>query len=193
MKSNFSVIRLALFAAFAPMFAVEPSAAAEDKKPAFCKKSFNVETGDYTFAFGNGAAVSGNVSEFSTEIIDRLTGHGLMQKGGDSYASVKGNFAQGIENLNGVLSALKSGDWSQEREGSGPRLDELAAAIARIKGVSVEKAMAACTKATEKMIADWRSNAKVKAVVAQIRAEKAAAALQASEAEGSKEIEVELE
>ena len=81
-----------------------------------------------------------------------------------------------------VIDGLKAGSWrSAAGEGEGkPRLGELAEAIARIKGVPLEKAMAAVEKADEKQRKDWRSNAKVRAVIAQLRAEKAAKDLEAA-------------
>ena len=58
---------------------------------------------------------------------------------------------------------------------------ELAQAIARVKGVPTEKALTAVENSDEKQRKEWRSNLKVKAVLAQIRAEKAVKALERQE------------
>jgi hypothetical protein len=58
------------------------------------------------------------------------------------------------------------------------RLVELAEAIGRIKAVPIEQAMAAVEKATDEQRKTWRSDAKVKSVLATIRAEAAARALE---------------
>ena len=157
-------------------------AEAESKKPSFCSKEYDLETGEVSFTFGNGTIVSTNLSDYSADIQKQFALHGISQKGGDSYAGVKGDFAEGIANLKEVLANAKLGIWRAGRgEGeSRPRLGELAEAIARIKAVPVEQAMAAVEKATDDQRKDWRSNAKVKAVIAQIRAEAAAKALEAA-------------
>ena len=161
----------------------------EATKKAFCKKSYDEETGQCAFVFGNGTTVEFNLSEATGDAAKILPLHGVMQKGGDSYASVKGNYAEGIANLQEVLSNLRQGIWKGERGDSGPRLGELCEAIARIKGVSLETATAAVEKATADQQATWKSNVKVKSVIATLRAEKAAAALEASE---KSELEIDL-
>lgn len=155
---------------------------AEEKKVSFCKKDYDIETGEFEFAFGDGEKISGNMSDFPLDTQKQLGLHGIGQKGGDSYAGAAGDFAAAKAALRDVLSQLKLGVWKAGRgEGeSRPRLGELAEAIARIKAVPVEQAMAAVEKATDDQRKDWRSNAKVKAVIAQVRAEAAAKALEAA-------------
>jgi hypothetical protein len=149
---------------------------------AFCKKAeFIPGTGDFSFAFGNGEIVSGNLSEFSEEIVEHLAIHGVYQKGGDSYAGVKGDYAEGISNLREVLDNLRNNSWSSEREG-GVRIADLAAAIARIKGVTLEAATAAVTAASDEDRKTWRAHAEVKKTIADIAAERAKAALDAATA-----------
>ena len=112
--------------------------------------------------------------------------HGAAQKIGDSYAGAKGDYDKAVEAAKGVIDQLAQGVWRAARgEGEArPRLGELAEAIARIKGVDRDKAMAAVEKATDEQRKQWRGNAKVKATIAQIRAEAAAKALeQAAETE----------
>ena len=61
------------------------------------------------------------------------------------------------------------------------RLDELTRAFARIKGVPIEYAQSAVAGATEEQRMTWRSNAMFKSVIAAIRAEWAAKALDESD------------
>lgn len=171
------------------------TSAAEAKKPRFCDKDYDLDTGELTFEFGNGTTLKMNVSEVNEEMRTRAMFHGFSQKIGDSYASAKGDFGKGIESAQGVIDGLKSGDWNQGRDSEGrPRIAELAAALARAKGVPEEDALAAVTKAAaldgtdeekkagaEKLKA-WRSHPMVKAALLAIAAEKAAnAASQAEE------------
>lgn len=171
-----------LFAAlqFAGLFGL--SAAAEspsDKKVKFCDKDYDLDTGIVYFAFGNGTTLECDSNAIPEETRKQLMLHGISQKVGDSFAGVKGDFAQGIGNAQDVIDQLKAGVWKADREGDArPRLAELAEAIARIKQVPLEAATAAVEKGTDEQRKQWRSNAKVKAVIATIRAEKAAAELE---------------
>lgn len=173
-----SLIRATLFALAAPMMMAEASAAAETKVK-FCKKEYDLDTGVVSFAFGNGETVELDTKEYSEQIRNQLMLHGISQKGGDSYAGVKGNYAEAIANLKEVHENLKQGVWkAAPGEGDArPRLAELAEAIARLKSVPLDKATSAVEAATDDQRKEWRSNAKVKHAIAQIRAEKAAAAL----------------
>lgn len=167
------------------------AAPAEMSKPKFAEKEYDLDTGEVSFTFGNGKSLSLNVNELSVEIQKHLMLHGALQKVGDSYAGAKGNYSEAVENASGVIEQLKQGVWRAARgEGDArPRLAELAEAIARIKSVELEKATAAVEKATDEQRKTWRGNAKVKAVIAQIRAEKAAKALEEA---GEQELSVEI-
>ena len=156
------------------------TAAAETKKAPFAKKTYNDETGivSITFSDPQGTVVELDTSKCSDEIRTLLMLHGASQKIGDSYAGVKGNYAEGINNAKAVVQQLLAGEWKATGEERGPRLQELAEAIARIKGASVEAALKAVEAATDEQRAAWRSNAQVKAAIAQGRAEKAQKALE---------------
>lgn len=162
------------------MFATaETAAAAADKKIKFCQKEYDLDTGIVEFAFGNGKVLNIDSNGIPEDTRKQLMLHGISQKVGDSFAGVKGNFVEGIANASDVITQLLNGVWKADREGDArPRLAELAAAIARIKGVPLEAATAAVEKGTDEQRKQWRSNAKVKSVIAQIRAEAAAKALE---------------
>lgn len=175
----------------APLFAMAGEAVAEPKKTKFAEKEYDMDTKVVTITFGNGQVVDFDLNKVSQEVRDQLALHGASQKIGDSYAGVKGNFAEGVANAKDVVEQLYAGVWRASREDDArPRLAELAAAIARIKSVPLESATAAVEKGTDEQRKTWRSNAKVKAVIAQIRAEKAAEALQAAEASGEQALDI---
>ena len=154
-------------------------------------KDTDSETGTLDITFATGAQLSVALEELSEDIVRELTLHGLSQKIGDSYASVKGDASAAFDAAKRVIEQLKSGEWKVARaSGEGKsRVSELAAAIARIKGVDVAKAAAAVAQASEDTLKLWRGNAKVKAAIADIRAEKAAA--RAAKA-GDDELELDL-
>lgn len=168
--------------------------AASAKKPPFCAKDYDLDTGEFTFEFGNGKTVSCKIEDFNEEIRTRAMYHGFSQKIGDSYASAKGDYSKGIDAAQSVIDALKDGDWNQGRETEGkPRIAELSAALARVKGIPEEEALAAVTKAAaldgdeeakkagQEKLKAWRAHPKVKAAILQIAAEKAAAKAAESE------------
>lgn len=171
------LIASALSAAFTPLFMAEESVGRNSK---FCSKDVDLDTGVVSFAFGDGETITVNVDELPADIQRTLMLHGMSQKGGDSYAGAKGNFAEAKANLKAVIEALQQGQWSGGRDGEGkPRLGELSEALSRIKGISLEDATAAVTAAHEsgdegqEKIKTWRAHPKVKAMIAQIRFEKA--------------------
>lgn len=155
---------------------------AEDKEVSkkFCSKDYDLDTGMVSFAFGDGKSFEVNVDELPSDIQRTLMLHGASQKIGDSYAGAKGNFAEAQANVQAVIEALKAGQWTGGRDGEGkPRLGELSAAIARVKGIPLEDATAAVNAANESgdegqaKIKTWRAHPKIKAAIAAARAEKA--------------------
>ncbi|MBM3359463.1 MAG: hypothetical protein FJY54_17270 [Betaproteobacteria bacterium] len=92
----------------------------------------------------------------------------------ERHASLEGFFHSHRDQNTAVWSVdtQRADAWLKMRS----PLYELAQAIARIKQIPAETALAAVEKAPEEKRAIWRSNAKVKATIAAIRAEKAAEA-----------------
>lgn len=194
MEIQMKLIKHALFAAVAMAtlgMAENGGGAEEAKKVKFAEKEYDLDTGVVTFTFGNGRSIEVDSNSFPEEIRKQLMLHGIAQKLGDSYAGAKGDYSTAIQNVEDIIEQLRAGVWRAARgEGDArPRLAELAEAIARIKGAALEAATAAVEKATDDQRKQWRSNAKVKAVIAQIRAEKAAKALEDA---GEQELNVEV-
>lgn len=197
MQTKRSILGLAIAAiGFATSFSLNADAAAateaaDAKKVKFADKEYDLDTGELTITFGNGKVVSADSNKIPEETRKQLMLHGLAQKVGDSYAGAKGNFGEAIQSAEDVVEQLYAGVWKSARgEGDAkPRLAELAEAIVRIKQCTLEQATAAVEKGTDEQRKQWRSNAKVKAVIAQIRAEKAAKALEEA---GEQELKVDI-
>lgn len=175
--------------AVALMMAAEAAEGSGGGRVAFCKKDYDLDTGVVSFSFGNSIVVEVNVDDLPAPMQRTLMLHGMAQKGGDSYAGAKGNFTEGIANLQDVVGNLKNGEWGSSREGEGkPRLGELSAAIARVKGISFEDATTAVEAAPEDKRKTWRAHPKIKAAIAAIRAEKAQAELEKAAESGDIEL-----
>lgn len=168
----------------------EANAAGTGKAPKFAKKEYDLDTKVLSIEFGNGTVLECEVGDLSPEIQTQLMLHGAAQKIGDSFAGAKGNFNVGIESAKGVIEQLKAGEWRGGGDEARPRLAELAAAIARLRGAELEKVTAAVEKATDEQRKAWRSNPQVKAMIAQQRAEKAAKQLEGAE---KQDIQIDLQ
>lgn len=123
-----------------------------------------------------------DTAEFSAEVKFEAMMHGFKQKYGDAESG--GTPADKFAMASRILEAHRAGEWDV---GAGARDNSaiVAEAVSRIKGLE----LAAVTKVLESLdeekraekVKEWASNAKVKAEVATIRAERAQAA--ADEAE----------
>lgn len=138
------------------------------------------------FTFDGMDPIQVAIGDFSKDVQLHFALHGISQKLGDSYSSCKGVVADAHAAFQATLEQLKNGEWRAARgEGeSKPRSTELAAALARIKNISVEDAAKALDEASDDQKKALRSNERVKAVIAVLRAEKAQAKLEKLDAEG---------
>lgn len=145
-------------------------------------KSYNTETKTWTFDSGI-ATHTLTLDELNAAMQDHGLGHGILQKVGDSYAGA----AKAVEDTDmtveeyidqcivGSLDQLRNGDWNLRSGGSaGPRVTDLARALAEAYGVSE-------TEAAEKisdMDADTkkavRKHPAIEPILARLRAERAA-------------------
>ena len=83
------------------------------------------------FDFRNGETRSIRFAELTSTLLARAAAHGLSQKGGDSFASVKTGPDDMVLTLDEVLTQLRAGDWNVVREGG----DSLAGASIVIKAI----------------------------------------------------------
>ena len=179
-----SMIAMAVLAGLQQQAEVAKATGGTAKSKSFCDKdwddAFDGNGEVIYFRFRNGETLELDMTKVPEETRRLLSFHGAVQKVGDSYAGVKGDFPTGIANARAGIEMLFCGEWEQEREGGGPRLAELAEAISRIRGVDLEKVKQVVEAATPEERSSWRSNATVKAEVAKMRHEKAQAALEAA-------------
>lgn len=148
---------------------------AEPAKVKFCDKS--AEGSVCTFKFGNGTTLTFDTSTCDAEMQTDLAAHGALQKIGDSYAGANGDYEYAIASAQRIIQNLQDGNWKTQREGgtSAPRLSELAEAVAKIKGFDLARATEIVTALDEDQRKVLRGKDAVKAAIAQVRYEKAAA------------------
>lgn len=121
------------------------------------------------------APVVCDLSDLPEEMIPAVIAHGLNAKVGDSGADSKGIAAK-LDDVRETWERMCEGLWATEREGGGPRLSDLAAALAEVltakKGVEVT-----VEKAAELLAGEHgevlKKDEQVKAVAARLRAERA--------------------
>ena len=141
------------------------------------KKAVDVENGLVVFTFDDGTSETFDGSKVSDEIRKRLYLHGASQKCGDSYAGA-GDAADPVayakEAVRDTIAQLYAGDWRVTGP-SGPRVSDLATAIARLKGMSIEEATAIVESLNDDQKKLTKKHPQVAATLAVISAERAAA------------------
>lgn len=128
------------------------------------KVVFNFETLGETFTM--------DVTAYPPEIQKRLMVHGASQKGGDSYSGEQ-DPAAALAELKRVDTALRNGTWA-ERSAAGAGLSDFVAALQRLTSQPEEKVREFIESISEEQIAALKKDENVKAVVAAIKAERAA-------------------
>lgn len=172
--------------------AEEQATEVKEKKVPFCDVQGD-EGSVLSFLFKDGSKVECDLEELNDDMTSALIVHGLTQKVRDSFAAAKGDVGAAVGSATKVWENLKSGQWNASRasgtEGA-PRTNELAQAIADIKGHDLAAVQKAVDDAPDEKRKAWRKNPAVKARIMEIRAEKAKAALEKSKGAGES-IEIE--
>ena len=135
-------------------------------------KKVETESG-VRFLFGEEGSVGTietDLNELNDEIRLKLALHGLKQKLGDAYAGEK-DPAAAMKAVEEVYSRLKNGEWTTGRAGGGSRVGQLAKALARVKGVSVEEAAAAIENLSKEERAQLRKHPLVQKALLEIKME----------------------
>lgn len=149
---------------------------AEVKKDKFLE--VKVTGNSLVFAFGDKGRIEFYPGQCTDDIRSAAMMHGFNQKIRDAAAgySKDGDYAGAREEMHAVIEALYAGSWNRAAGGAGPgtNMEDLAAAIATLKGASVEKAMTAVRAASDEQRKAWAKNPKVAALVTQARAERLA-------------------
>jgi hypothetical protein len=136
-------------------------------------------TGGLKFAFGNGMERRIVFSDFNQTINEQARAHGFNQKLRDTTAgfSKEWNYDGALEKFDATLQAMLDGEWNRSGGGvAGQQMKDLATAIAEIRGVDVEKAMAAVTKAEPDQRKAWAKNASIAKIMARLALERAESA-----------------
>jgi hypothetical protein len=145
------------------------------------KASKTVEGNVLTVDFVDDTQVSCDLTKLPDEIKTQLALHGLSQKVGDSYAG-----ADSIEAARAaaqrVVDDLIAGRWTAQRAGGGggPRVTQLAEALARVAtasadlpDMSIEEAVEVVSDMEDEQKKALRANAAIKAAMAEIKLERA--------------------
>lgn len=127
----------------------------------------------------------GSLAELSDTIVTQLALHGLNQKGRDSYAGDRDNAEAHVKR---VWEGLIEGNWTVRGEGGGPRMTQLARAVAAFLNKDeddVAAKLADMDKEEKKAFAAHpgvaAELAKIKAADAAAKAEKAAKAAEGAD------------
>lgn len=135
-------------------------------------------TGLITFTFDDKMEETFDLSKVNDETKLRLMIHGASQKVGDSYAGAAKaenplDFAK--ESVKETIAQLYAGDWRAAGAGvGGPRTTDLATALARVTGKTVEQAAAYIDTLADEEKKALKAKGKVAAALAAITAERAA-------------------
>lgn len=146
------------------------------------------------FAFGNGTKVEFDPARTSGEIQRQAMYHGYNQKIRDAAAgfSKDRDYAGAAREMQQVIDSLYAGSWNRAGGGtSGVVMQDLADALATLRGVAPAKALAAVEKATPEQRATWAKNAKVAALMAEARAKRLAEAAKGASDDDLAAIEIE--
>lgn len=136
-----------------------------------------------TFALGDGQTLVVDVRELSPEVVRQAMLHGINQKVRDSAAgfSKEKDYDGAFEAMDAVVSGLQAGEWNRRASGVGVNINDLATAIAEIKKAPFEKALAAVKSWDDAKKKEVSKNAKVAAIIAKLRSDRATAAAKSAE------------
>ena len=152
----------------------------ETKAPKAAKKlekTYNVEAGTFSFQVAGQAEIVGSIEDFPAEIVKQLALHGLMQKGGDAISAKDCVGEPAYKMISGVVSRLAEGKFGATREGGNGAVAIYIEAMSRITGRTIEECAAVVDVMDEARLKQVKADGEVKAVVAEIRAERAKAKL----------------
>jgi len=137
-------------------------------KSKIATKSYDVENLSVKFSFSDGRTLTCEIADLTTEVVDRLALHGLIQKVGDSYAG-----AESIDTAylaaKGVIDQLVAGLWTSKASKGGIWVE----AIARFLDCSLEEALEKWTSKSEEEQKAIKNHPDLKSVKAAIDLEKA--------------------
>lgn len=154
------------------------------------KKTPDYEAKTVTFSFDDGGDdIIFELDKCEAEIVNHLTIHGAMQKGGDSYAGAKSSCAETgadpIEwsraQVQGVIDQLYDGEWTVRVPG-GISVTDLARALSEATGAPLEDCVEKLSETEKEQKKELRAHPDIKAVLTRLAAERATAKAAAADA-----------
>jgi len=142
------------------------------------------------FEFYDGATLAAELDALPEDILTRLALHGLSQKVGDSYAGEDAANCQTIAEK--TLEALVKGEWSTRSGGGGPKISQLAEALARATGQEVAACVATIAEMDDDTKKSIKAHPQIKALIATIKLEKATADAEKAAASANDESDMDL-
>lgn len=130
------------------------------------------------FKFDDGTEETFDSSRVNDDIKARAMMHGFSQKIGDSYAgaaSAENPLAYAKQAVRETIATLYANEWKAPRGEGGPRVTDLAVAVSRVTGKSIEDVVALIEGLSDEDKKALRAKPKVKAALAAISQEKATA------------------
>lgn len=130
-----------------------------------------------------GKSFSADISKYPEAIREELTRHGWKQKFGDAESG--GTPTEKYAMVQRMHEALMNGQW--ELTSTVDMTPAILEAVSRIKKLPIKKLEEAAQKHPER-VKEWGAHPKIKAMIAQMRAEKAAKAA----AESNEDLNIDL-
>lgn len=159
------------------------------------KKIVNLETKSVLFDFEDGTNETFDLTKVDEAMVIRLALHGASQKVGDSAAGAAKE-ANPLEYakaaIRDTIAQVYANDWRVSAGGGGTRVTDLAHAIAKASGQTVEQAQEFLDSCDDEQKKAIKANAKVKLELAKITAQRALerAEAAAKAAEGAAEFKL---
>ena len=125
------------------------------------------------FTFHDGTVMNAVLADLSPEMISKLAIHGMSQKIGDSYSGEEASNCQTIAEK--TYETLLKGEWSTRSGGGGPKISQLAEALARATRQEVQDCVGKIAEMDDDKKKDLRAHPQIKAFMAEIKLEKATA------------------
>lgn len=142
-----------------------------ERKDKFLISTTDLAAGSVTFTLGSGERIKVAMGDLSPEVLRHATLHGLKQKIADSAAGFsKGNdYGGAFDAMSATLEAILAGNWNRKKEG-GTGIAALAQAVATVKGIAYDAALAAVSAMDEDQRKQISRHPKIELAIAEARA-----------------------
>ena len=149
------------------------------RKNSICDKSYDLDSRTASFIFAEGAGEITVTLEQVKPVLTNLALHGLVQKVGDCYAGEK-DAKEAFAKAQDMVKRLAAGDWTKARESKGPSSSIIVEAITRLRQeqkpeTTIDEIQDRWNGMDEDTRKKLRDDSRIKAAVAAIKAERAAA------------------